>query len=219
MCLNEKVNRIISIPASSNEKVLGPCTFPPDEERPLTVPSLLIRDCVHHVEHNEVWILWKKFGGIAYYYRDIAFLRYFVARYRAFPPRSITKTDFRFSTWNFTQRKASIRIVSCEIFRSFYCSYPEIRTSNLPIYMSYIKDTLSPYPYLTIGTTKRSETFAMNYFRWGISLSKFSSRNSKVSFRHVPEGKRGDSWRSSLVSLAMKFLEKEIMNYFCSNLW
>ncbi len=62
-------------------------------------------------------------------------------------------------------------------------SYCEIRTSNLPIYMNYIKYTLSPHPYLTIGTTKRSETFTMNYFRWCLSLCKVSSRKSEVSFR------------------------------------
>jgi hypothetical protein len=49
------------------------------------------------------------------------------------------------SIWNFARRKVSTRIVHCKIFRSFCCYYPEIRTSNLPICMSYIKDKQSPY--------------------------------------------------------------------------
>ncbi len=60
---------------------------------------------------------------------------------------------------------------------NFCCSYPEIRTSNLLIYMSYKEDTLS---YLMIGTTKRSETFTINYSRRGFSLCKVSSRKSNV---------------------------------------
>jgi hypothetical protein len=38
--------------------------------------------------------------------------------------------------------------------------------------MSYIKDRLSPYPYLRGGTTKRSETFTMNYSPYKISSRK-----------------------------------------------
>ncbi len=37
---------------------------------------------VRHLDPNDLWILWKKFEHIAYYYRNIAFLRYFLPKCR-----------------------------------------------------------------------------------------------------------------------------------------
>jgi hypothetical protein len=45
--------------------------------------------------------------------------------------------------------------------------------------------------YFRKGTTKRSETFRINYSHLGLFLCQVSSRNSKVSFSGVPEGGHG----------------------------
>ncbi len=73
-------------------------------------------------------------------------------------------------------------IVYCESLKSFRCPYPEIRISSLLMYMSDVKGTLLAQPYLTVGTTKRSETFTINYSLGPISVQIFKS---KFSF---PEG-------------------------------
>jgi hypothetical protein len=131
------------------------------EGKPPTVSSLLSRDSVHHVDPNELWILWKEFGCITYYYRDIPFLRYFLAKCRGFPQEH---HENWLSIWNFAKRKASARLLHCQSFRSFCCSYPEIRALNLLIYALYKRHTFT-IPIAYDGNNRKIWNFHHELFR------------------------------------------------------
>jgi hypothetical protein len=85
----------------------------------------LVLQLMNHLGPNELCISWKEFGLIPHCCRDTAFLLYFVAIGCGSP-----KTEFRISSWSFSQRQASMRLVYGDSFRSFGCSYSEIRTSE-----------------------------------------------------------------------------------------
>ncbi len=85
----------------------------------------LVLQLVIHLDPNKLCISWKEFGLIPHCWRDTAFLLYLVAICCGSP-----KTEFRISSWNFAYRQTSMRLVYGDSFRSFGCSYSEIRTSE-----------------------------------------------------------------------------------------
>jgi len=105
-------------------------------------------------------------------------------------PLGTRKTEFRILAWNFAQKQASMRVVYCESLRSFGCSYPKIRLKRMFLHCSYTPNMFQ-CSYFRIGTTKRSETFTINYSHWGLFLCQVSSRNSKFSFGGAPKGDHG----------------------------
>ena len=91
-------------------------------------------------------------------------------------PSDHQKFQFWILTWNFAQRKVSVRIVYGESFNAFGCSFLEILILN---YWHFYTNDAS---YLKKGTIKMVETFTINYSHWDLYVWKVSSQNSKFNF-------------------------------------
>jgi hypothetical protein len=135
---------------------------------------------VHYVEPNELWILWKEFGGKDYYYRDIAFLRSFLAKCCG-PLSSLSIFDLKVCTekginenswlWNF------------QIFLLFLSWNKNIESVDIcGLYKRYILS-------IPISYDKNNEKI-WKFHNQLFSMMPFSmqSRKSKVSFLDVPRG-------------------------------
>ena len=117
--------------------------------------------------------------------------------------RNTRKTEFRISSWNYAQKQVSMRVVYCKSFRSFAGFCPKIRTSEPICVKEKCKKNIF-LPQLRIGTTKRAESYTINYSHRDLFLGKVSSRNSKLNSsdpwgepRHRAQLKISKKWNIS----------------------
>ncbi len=126
--------------------------------------SLLSGDHVHYVGSNELWISWKKFVLLAYFCRDIWFLRHFLVKRRGLPQVYLKNqlSNFDLKLCAEVGPNETSLLLKFQIFGFFLSRDTSIRKNTLfHITTSLIAQNVK-CSYLRIGATKKFETFRIN---------------------------------------------------------